>query len=151
MLATCATSALRVTVDATQGGGAAGSTYVPIDFTNTASTSCEMYGFPGVSFVTAEGGTQLGAAAARIAGLGAVTVVLHAGKTAHAWLQVAQAGNYPSSTCHPVTAHWLRVFPPGQRAAAYVQRTFAACSSAKAPILTVYPTRSGAGLLNHIP
>jgi hypothetical protein len=150
-LAACATSALRVTVDAKQSGGAAGSTYVPIDFTNTSPASCEMYGSPGVSFVTAEGGPQLGAAAARVAGIGAVTVVLHAGTTAHAWLQVAEAGNYPSSICHPVTAHWLRVFPPGETAAAYVEHSFAACSSAKAAILTVYPTRSGEGLLNHIP
>jgi hypothetical protein len=110
-----------------------------------------MYGSPGVSFVTAAGGPQIGAAAARVAGIGAVTVVLHAGKTAHAWLQVAEAGNYPSSICHPVTAHWLRIFPPGETAAAYVQHSFAACSSAKAAILTVYPTRSGEGLLNHIP
>jgi hypothetical protein len=41
-------------------------------------------------------------------------VKLVAGGVAHAWLQVAEAGNYPAATCQPVTAHWLRVYAPGE-------------------------------------
>src|SRR5437868_3633941 len=58
----CPTSALRVTVNKTRGGAAAGTNYVPLDFTNTSSHSCDMYGFPGVSFVTGHPGSQIGAA-----------------------------------------------------------------------------------------
>ena len=109
-LAACGSASLRVAVDASQAGGAAGSTYVPVTFTNTSSSACGMYGFPGVSL-----------------------------------LQVAEAGNYPPASCGPVTAHWLRVFAPGQTAALYVSHSFDACSSSSAPLLTVMPVRAGRG------
>jgi hypothetical protein len=150
-LAACTTSSLRVSVDISQGGAAAGSTYMPVNFTNSSGHPCSMYGFPGVSFVTGPGGSQIGAAAARNHGFSPVSVTLAAHGSAHAWLQVAQAGNYPSSTCHMVTATWLRVFPPGNTAAAYVSHTFPACSSAKASLLTVMPVRSGTGVQGRVP
>ena len=56
-----------------------------------------MYGFPGMSFVTANGrsGQQIGAAAQRNPAFGDLAVRLAAGGVAHAWLQVAQAGQLP--------------------------------------------------------
>ena len=45
-----------------------------------------------------------------------------------------------------MTAHWLRVFPPGDTAASYVDVSFSACASASAPLLTVTPVRSGQGV-----
>jgi hypothetical protein len=150
-VAACTTSALTVTVASTPGGGAAGSTYMPIDFTNSSGRACALYGYPGVSFVTGRGGAQIGAAAARNTGFSAVPVTLASHASAHAWLQVAQAGNYPASTCHMVTATWLRVFPPGNTVPAYVSHTFSACASAKANLLTVMPVRSGAGVQGQVP
>jgi Protein of unknown function (DUF4232) len=146
-LAACGSASLRVAVDASQAGGAAGSTYVPVTFTNTASSACGMYGFPGVSFVTADdsAGHQIGAAAQENAQFAKQPVRLTAGGVAHAWLQVAEAGNYPPASCGPVTAHWLRVFAPGQTAALYVSHSFDACSSSSAPLLTVMPVRAGRG------
>jgi hypothetical protein len=140
-----------VTVASSAGGGAAGSTYVPIDFTNTSGRACSMYGYPGVSFVTTRGGSQIGAAAVRNSGFSSVPVTLAAHASAHAWLQVAEAGNYPASSCHMVTATWLRVFPPANTAPAYVSHTFSACSSSKANLLTVMPVRSGAGVQGQVP
>ena len=144
-LAACESASLRVTVDASQAGGAAGSTYYPVDFTNTSSSPCGLYGYPGVSFVTADSsaGRQIGAAAQQNPGFGKVAVRLAASGVAHAWLQVAEAGNYPAASCQPVTAHWLRVFAPGETEALYVNHAFDACSSASAPLLTVMPVRSG--------
>jgi hypothetical protein len=152
-LAVCQSASLQVTVNASRAGGAAGSTYYPVDFTNTSSSACGMYGYPGVSFVTADGsaGRQIGAAAQENPGFGRLAVRLAAGGVAHAWLQVAEAGNYPASTCQPVTAHWLRVFAPGETAAIYVNRAFAACSSASAPLLTVMPVRAGQGVQGTTP
>jgi hypothetical protein len=75
-----------------------------------------------------------------------MAVRLPAAGVAHAWLQVAQAGNYPASACRPVTAHWLRVFPPGNTVASYVDVSFSACASASTPLLTVTPVRSGHGV-----
>lgn len=63
----CGTASLQLTVDVGQADSGAGSTYYPLDFTNTSGTSCELYGYPGVSFVTtpAGAGRQIGAAALR--------------------------------------------------------------------------------------
>jgi hypothetical protein len=140
-----------VNVASTAGGGAAGSTYVPIDFTNSSGRACSMYGYPGVSFVTGRGGSQIGAAAARNNGFSSVPVTLAAHASAHAWLQVAEAGNYPASTCHMVTATWLRVFPPADTVPAYASHTFSACASSKANLLTVMPVRPGAGVPGQVP
>ena len=150
-LAACSTSALSVSLDSNQGGGAAGSTYLPINFTNTSGAGCALYGYPAVSFVTGLGGTQIGAAATHASGVSSVSVTLAAHATAHAWLQVVEAGNYPASTCHPVTAHWLKVYPPGSTAASFIGHSFPACSSGKVTVLTVMPVRSGAGVQGQVP
>lgn len=146
-LTACGASSLRVAVETGQAGGAAGSTYVPVTFTNTSSSACGMYGFPGVSFVSADdsAGHQIGAAAQENPQFAKQSVKLPAGGVAHAWLQVTEAGNYPASSCQPITAHWLRVFAPGQTAAIYVSHSFDACSSSSAPLLTVMPVRAGQG------
>jgi Protein of unknown function (DUF4232) len=147
-LTVCRSAALKVTVDSSQAGGAAGSAYYPVNFTNTSAVACGLYGFPGMSFVTAAGGAgrQIGAAAQRDPAFAKLSVRLPAGGVAHAWLQVAQAGNYPASACQPVTAHWLRVLPPGDTTASYVDVSFSACATASAHLLTVTPVRSGRGV-----
>lgn len=146
-LAACRTAALRITINATEGNAGAGSAYYPLNFTNTSGTACEMYGFPGVSFAAAptSSGQQIGAAAQRSAGFSAVAVRLASGQTAHAWLRVANAGNYPTATCKPVTANYLRVYPPGETVAGYVNHAFDACSSTSAALLSVLPIRAGQG------
>ena len=146
--APCATSALKVTVSTSGGGAAAGSTYYPVDFTNTSGSACAMYGYPGVSFVTAgsSAGTQIGAAAQENPAFGKLTVRLAPGGAAHAWLQVAAAGNYPASTCQPQTVNWLKVFPPDATVAIYVSHSFDACASTGAPLLFVMPVRAGQGV-----
>lgn len=150
-LAACETSALSVTLASDQGGGAAGSTYVPINFTNTTGAACGLYGYPGVSFVTGPAGTQIGAPATRAPNVSPVSVMVASHATAHAWLQLVQAGNYPPATCHPVTAHWLKVYPPGNTAASYIGHSFPACSSGKVTVLTVMPVRTGAGVQGQVP
>ncbi len=152
-LPACRSTSLQVTVNASQAGGAAGSTDYPVDFTNTLSSPCRLYGYPGMSFVTSDSsaGRQIGAAAQENPGFAKVTVHLAAGGMAHAWLQVAEAGNYPAATCQPVTAHWLRVFAPGETEAVYVNHAFSACSSSRAPLLTVMPVRAGRGVQGTTP
>jgi Protein of unknown function (DUF4232) len=146
-LAVCPAASLRVMVDGSQADGAAGSTYYPVDFINVSDTPCGMYGFPGMSLVTANGGSgrQIGAAAQRNPAFGDLAIRLNAGGVAHAWLQVAQAGNYPAASCQPVTAHWLKVYPPGDFAAVYVAQSVPACGDSSAQLLTVTPVRSGNG------
>jgi Domain of unknown function (DUF4232) len=152
-LALCQPSSLHVTVNTSQTGVAMGSSYYPVDFTNTASASCGLYGYPGVSFVTSGDGAarQIGAAAQENPGFGKVAVRLPAGGVAHAWLQVSRAGNYPSATCQPVTAHWLRIYAPGETQALYVSQSFSACASHGVQLLTVMPVRPGQGVQGSTP
>ncbi len=144
-LTACETASLTVTVDAGQASALAGSTYYPVDFTNTSKTACGMSGFPGVSFVSADGssGRQIGAAAQQNPAYSALAVRVPAGGTAHAWLQVAVASNYPASACKPVSAHWLRITAPQATGAGYVSFSSGACASAATPLLIVMPVRAG--------
>ena len=113
-LAACSTSALSVSLDSNQGGGAAGSTYLPINFTNASGAGCALYGYPGVSFVTGLGGTQIGAAATRASGASSVSVTLAAHATAHAWLQVVEGRQLPGVDLPPGHRELAEGVPAGQ-------------------------------------
>ena len=138
----CATSALHVAVPAGAGNAAAGSSYYPVQFANTSSAPCTLYGYPGVSFVTAMGGSQIGIPATRNPALAARLVTLSPGQTVHAELQVADAQNYPPADCDLVTAHWLKIYAPNQTAPVYVSFTAQTCSKPKT-ILSVQTVQTG--------
>jgi hypothetical protein len=138
----CATSVLHVLVPAVHGNAAAGSSYYPIQFVNASGSPCTLYGYPGVSFVTSAGGSQIGVPATRNPATSAQLITLSPGETVHAVLQVVDALNYPASDCGLVTAHWLKVYPPNQTAAAYVSFTAQTCSKAKT-ILSVETVQTG--------
>jgi hypothetical protein len=147
----CQTTSLSVGLAAAKAGGAAGTSYVPLTFGNKSAGQCELRGYPGVSFVTAAGGSQIGAAATRDPGFTVMPVMLPAGGTAHAWLQVAAAQNYPGPACGQVTAPELRVYPPGNTVPAYLRNSFPACRSASAGVLSVLPVRPGPGQRGAMP
>lgn len=151
----CASSALHATVDTTQSSGAAGSVYYPIDFTNVSSSPCTLFGYPGVSFVTGISGSQLGRAAGRNTAAGPTSVTLEPNAVAHAILQVADAGNFDASQCQPVTAHWLKIFPPDRFTPIYAHFTVQACSarlpSTMGSQLSVYVVQSGPGQAGQAP
>jgi uncharacterized protein DUF4232 len=151
----CSTSGLKVVVNTAQAGAAAGSTYYPIKFTNATGSTCTLFGYPGVSFSSGPGGSRIGRAAARNPAGKPVTVTLASGASAHATVQVAEAGNYSKSSCKPVTAHWLKVYPPNQVAPAYVNFTVQACSAmlprATGGQLSIYAMRSGPGKSGQAP
>jgi Protein of unknown function (DUF4232) len=125
----CSTADLSATVNTSPGGAAAGSTYYPLNLTNTSKSSCYLYGYPGVSFVTAPSGSLIGQPASRNPAVAPSTVILSPGGTAHVTVQVVDALNYSKSACKPVTAHWLKVFPPGQFTALYVKFSATTCSA----------------------
>jgi len=141
--AACPTSALQVRKGLAQ--GAAGSIYVAIEFVNISSVTCSLFGFPGVSFVTASsGGSQIGLAASESSTTPRQLVILAPGTTGHALLRIVQAGNYPASRCHPVTAQWLRIYPPNQTAPAVLAYTAQTCSK-PVHILSVGVVQPGSG------
>jgi hypothetical protein len=139
----CATSALQVTTG--PGNGAAGSTIVPLVFDNISGSTCSLYGYPGVSFVTGQGGSQIGLPASEDAAQPRTQVTLAPGDKASAQLKVTVAQNFPASSCHLVTAHWLKIYPPGQTAPLYLKFTSATCSSTKVRVLAVQTVQPGTG------
>jgi hypothetical protein len=143
--AACATSGLSVKLGA--GNGAAGSTFVPIVFTNTTGSSCSLFGYPGVSFVTGQGGSQIGSAAMRDPTQPASSIVVAAGGVAHATLRVVQADNFPAAGCKPTPVSTLKIFPPGQTAALYLAFSSRTCASTSPAdqVLYIQTIGSGAG------
>lgn len=115
---TCQTGDLALTLG--QAEGTAGSIYEPLHFTNKGASACTLYGYPGVSFVTAGSGDQVGAPASRNAQHPARTVILAAGASADAVVQVVDHGNYGADQCKAQTVSGFRVYPPGSKDAAYV-------------------------------
>ena len=133
--AACPTSKLQVKAGVSE--GYAGGVYQVIEFTNTASASCTLYGYPGVSLVTGPPYAQLGLAAKRASTVPVTLVTLAPGKSATATLQIVDALNFPASTCQPVKATNLRVYPPNQTAPVYLPDTSYGCAK---PVQTLYIT-----------
>jgi Protein of unknown function (DUF4232) len=138
----CATSSLKLTQGLAQ--GYAGGVYQVIDFTNTSSTSCTLYGYPGVSFVTAPPYNQIGLAAKRTTTTPVKLIRLRPGATANSLLQIVDALNFSTSTCGPVKAAYLRIYPPNQTVPVYLPNTSEACSK-PVQILFVNAVAAGSG------
>jgi hypothetical protein len=140
--AACSSSNLRISLSG--GGAAAGTDFTVIDFTNSGSASCTLYGFPGVS-LTNSSGAQIGAAATRNPSKASTLVTLAPGAKASAELGVANALNYPTDACKPMTAAQLKVFPPNQTQAIEAPFTATGCSVSSTRQLSVTAVTAGAG------
>ena len=115
---TCRTSDLGLALG--QSEGTAGSVYEPLRFTNKGVGACTLYGYPGVSFVAGGSGDQIGSSASRNPQHPARTVILSPGASADAVVQVVDHGNYGAGQCKATAVSGLRVYPPGNKDAAYV-------------------------------
>jgi hypothetical protein len=93
-------------------------------------------------------GAQLGSAGSRNPQHTPAAVTVAPRATAHVVLRIVDALNYPKSTCAPVTAAGLRVYPPGQTASKLVPFPFLACSRRGANYLSVEVVQPGQGGLN---
>jgi Domain of unknown function (DUF4232) len=144
-LTACVTSQLRVTLDTGAAGVAAGSSYVPLEFTNASGHACTLSGYPAVTFASSAGGQQIGTAAVAEVTTSPVLFTLASGGTAHAWLQIADVASYPASKCKPVQAHGLRVGFASTQAAAFLPHSFQACTRAipGSTVLAVFPVQAG--------
>ena len=143
MTQACSTAGLEVWLGLGEGGAAAGSTYYPLEFTNTSNHRCRLFGFPGVSAVA---GGQLGSPAQRNRAHPTYHVTLLPGATAHTVLQITDVDNFDASTCKPAEASGLRVYPPGQFSAAEIPFSFRACSAKGSVFLSVQPIQPGVGI-----
>ncbi|GAA5117071.1 DUF4232 domain-containing protein [Pseudonocardia adelaidensis] len=122
----CTTGELSVSLG--DGDAAAGSVYRALVFTNSGSRTCELRGFPGVSYVAGDDGHQVGPAAA-MSGERGGQVPIPPGGTAQAQLQLPNVQNFDPADCHPVPVRGLRVYPPGDTASLFVQMDGTGCST----------------------
>jgi Protein of unknown function (DUF4232) len=142
----CATSGLEAWLGLGVGGGAAGSTYYPMEFTNVTGHTCHLFGFPGVSAIY--DGHQAGSPARWVASPFSPerTVTLAPGATAHTVLQIADVAAFPAGKCGPVTATALKVYPPGQFSATSIPFSFRACSAKGTIFMNVQYIQPGVGV-----
>ena len=120
--AACTSAVLQVSLGGGAGAGMS-QNHVGLQLRNTGSSSCTVYGYPGVSWVAGADGHQVGAAAARQANVGGdaeQAVTLAPGAVASAPLDIVDAAVRTRSECKPVPVKGLRVYPPGEKAALFV-------------------------------
>ncbi|KKO80854.1 hypothetical protein WU87_02960 [Corynebacterium minutissimum] len=133
----CATSQLSTEIANEQ--GAAGSLLVDIVLTNTSGEECTLTGFPGVSAVTGNDGTQLGPAALRETSTEAATVTLAPGAQARAGLKITNVGLLDAAACQPQDADGLRIYPPENTDSLYVAVPGLQGCAGEVDILSVQP------------
>jgi Domain of unknown function (DUF4232) len=140
--AACPTSSLGVKLGLSQ--GAAGSVYQVIDFTNTSSVTCTLYGYPGVSAGNGQPFTQVGLAASETPTPPRKLVTLAPGGVANALLRVVDAGNYPPNKCAMVPTKSLRIFPPNQTVPVYLHYSTQMCGK-PVQTMSVSVVQAGSG------
>jgi hypothetical protein len=140
----CTAADLGVWLAVDQGNGAAGSIFYPLQFTNLSHHACTLTGFARVAAIDAHG-HRMGAAASRDTGVPVRTVRLAAGATAHAVLRYSNivVGDCPAASRR--AAFELRVFPPGQHAAAHAMFSLDACDMAGSRFLSIQAIQPGPG------
>jgi hypothetical protein len=141
----CTFAEVQVKLDARATGVAAGSSYIPLDFTNVSPARCRLAGFPQVTIAASSAGKQIGAAAAADRSATARGTILADGQTAHIWLRVASIANIPSAQCRPVAAAGLRIALPGQSQTTFIGHPLTTCAKQVrgTDVLTVEPFRPG--------
>ncbi len=118
------------------GAGGAGSAYRTLVLTNSSNTSCDMEGYPGVSFVD-DAGRIIGAPANR-APANVTALTLQPGDAAIATLQQTNAQNY-GPDCGLTQAHGVRIYPPDANDSVIALQDTLACSSGSIVLMTVGP------------
>jgi Protein of unknown function (DUF4232) len=131
----CSSSALKVALGS--GNAAAGTSYLQVKFTNVSSTTCTLYGFPGVSFTGETYAVQVGPAATRNHASPESLVTLAPGAVATAELSIVDAQNYPPGSCGLTTASGILVYPPNLRTSVGLPYNGYTCVNAKDHVLTV--------------
>jgi Protein of unknown function (DUF4232) len=141
----CHTSELKVTVAADEGGGAAGSNYESLVFTNAGKRTCTIYGYPGVSYVAGDQGTQINDPFQRTAASNKKTISLKPGAAGHATIGIPNYQNYPAADCKASDIRGFRVYPPDETASVFVSQPMKACTVKGKGVGLVYPIVAGGG------
>jgi hypothetical protein len=131
----CPASGLVVWAGEEPGGGAAGSVYYRIEFTNLSAHTCTIAGFPTATAIGLDG-KRIGAAATHGPAKKVSAVKLAQGQTATAQLQIVDALNFSPNECKPTWAAGLRIGIPGG-GGKVAPLAFRTCALASAKTLVV--------------
>jgi hypothetical protein len=134
----CPASGLVIWAGEEPGGGAAGSVYYRVEFTNLTTTTCTVSGYPKVNAVDLKG-RRIGAFATQEKGKKARAVTLAPGRSASATLRIVDALNFPADKCKATTAAGLRVSVPGGSGSKIAPLVFETCVRATTKTLSVAP------------
>jgi hypothetical protein len=136
----CKPANLKLTLG--PGDGAAGHVFQALRFTNVSKVSCVIVGFPGVSYVTGDSGSQVGQPAKRDGAIGS-QITLTPGHVASA---VVTETVFDASACKPTTTRGFRVYPPDSTASMFVAQNGRGCAgNPPDPQLRVQTIKPGAG------
>jgi hypothetical protein len=134
-LAACGAGDLTVSLGAPN--GTAGSTFVPVIFTNSGSRACTLSGYPVVSLVDSSG-SDIGAAASPDTTQPVTDNTIDPGNSVAALLKVMDAGNVDN--CDPRDAVGVKVLPPNiSTPVTIVASGYTGCANGSANILSVGP------------
>jgi hypothetical protein len=126
------------------GDAAAGTYHTDLVFTDKSDHRCTLYGYPGVSWVTGDNGTQVNDPFERGSGT-RKTITLSPGGQAHAVLVTHAALNFPADKCKPVDVRGYRVYPPDETASIFVSAPGRQCSVKGTNLGQILPIVSGPG------
>ncbi|MET1076237.1 MAG: DUF4232 domain-containing protein [Umezawaea sp.] len=124
----CTSAELGVTAGPSQGQSGMQKSDATFTLTNKGTRSCTLEGFPGVSFVTGDNGTQVGAPARRNDAVAPQLVTLAPGAGAATVLLITAPEAYDPAECKPVDVRGLRIYPPGETAALFLDMQTHTCS-----------------------
>lgn len=125
--------------------GAAGHVFQALRFTNVSKVSCVIVGFPGVSYVAGDHGTQVGEPAQREGKIGA-RITLHPGQVASAIISETDIGVFDPAQCKPTDTRGFRVYPPDSTTSMFVAQAGRGCAgNPPEPQLRVQTIKPGAG------
>lgn len=125
-------------VQATYRGGDAATSHVfgRIVLRNTSARTCSLHGFGALSYVGGGNGTQVGAAADRVAGTAVRTVVLRPGEGARSMVVETSVGPYSVQDCRPRAVDGFRVYLPNATRSQFVAHPTTGCAIAATHLLT---------------
>jgi hypothetical protein len=135
----CSASETQVWLGDGEGGGTAGTTYYPLEFSNIGHRVCTLYGYPGVSAFRGAL-NQVGAGADRSTSAHSL-ITLRPNATGYALLGIRDWGALCSK---PVVVDGLKVYAPNQTSPKEIGFSFDAC--AHGSVLVVGPVRAGVGI-----
>jgi hypothetical protein len=139
--APCASKDTVIWVGEEPGGGAAGSVYYRIEFTNLGETKCTVNGYPNVRAVDLKG-QRVGAYAQKEPGK-KPKVTLGPGDSAVSTLRIVDALNFPKSRCQPTWAAGLKIHVPGGKGAKVAPLAFQTCTVVSSKTISVGPVKPG--------